>query len=76
MKTGSPNRRANNMGTVNGMEVNCPHCGQLQDFSDPERWKDGFKDDSEPIEVECEDCDGPFMVQPHVTIRLEVEEEE
>lgn len=64
------------MKTNDNMTVECPYCGHPNDFSDPERWKDDFKDDAGPTTVECEVCASDFMVQPVLKISLVLDDDE
>lgn len=54
----------------NNMVVICPDCSFPNDYSDPDKWKDDFKDDAGPTEVSCHMCGNDFMVQPVLKISL------
>lgn len=58
------------------MVVICPDCNYPNDFSEPDRWKDDFKDDSCPTVVDCYMCGNSFWVQPVLKISLELCNEE
>lgn len=50
--------------------VQCPHCGNTNDFSD-EYWNDELVDDSDHTYMECMYCDYPMEIITHATYRLE-----
>jgi hypothetical protein len=56
---------------MQSFRVNCPHCGELQDFTN-DGWDDCLVDDSEDHDMNCMDCEKEYTIRVHATYLHEV----